>query len=213
MSYGDHILATGAEIANWENIFGAFLYETRFAGRAPILDIGPGRAWFTRQSPTNIVAVDLEEALVSAYAAQGLEVRQGSIENLPFEDNLFEGVFCCWLLEHLPDPSIGMREVRRVMAPGAYGCFIVPEARTLMSGFYDDLTHVRPFTRPSLEQLARLSGFKRFRVQDLFWTRGVRRLQPFIGDRGTLRLLAALDSFGRMMGITNGNNLMFEFWK
>jgi ubiquinone/menaquinone biosynthesis C-methylase UbiE len=38
---------------------------------------------------------------------------------LPFADETFDGVTCGYVLEHLPDPTEGLRELSRVMCPGA----------------------------------------------------------------------------------------------
>jgi len=50
MSYADYILRTGERFEAWEHTFGRYLYRSRFQGLKPILDIGPGRAWFMRQA-------------------------------------------------------------------------------------------------------------------------------------------------------------------
>jgi SAM-dependent methyltransferase len=44
----------------------------------------------------------------------------GSIEALPVEDGSFQLVLCSQVLEHCEDPAAGVREIRRVLAPG--GC-------------------------------------------------------------------------------------------
>ena len=38
---------------------------------------------------------------------------------LPFADESFDGVTCGYVLEHLPDPRIGLAELARVMQRGA----------------------------------------------------------------------------------------------
>jgi ubiquinone/menaquinone biosynthesis C-methylase UbiE len=41
------------------------------------------------------------------------------ITQLPFADATFDCVTCGYVLEHLPDASLGLRELSRVMQPGA----------------------------------------------------------------------------------------------
>lgn len=48
------------------------------------------------------------------------------ITALPFEDNVFDLVICSHVLEHVQDDAKAMRELRRVMRPGALGALIVP---------------------------------------------------------------------------------------
>jgi len=43
---------------------------------------------------------------------------QGAVENLPVEDASFDLVLCIQVLEHADDPARGVRELRRVVAPG-----------------------------------------------------------------------------------------------
>lgn len=44
---------------------------------------------------------------------------RGSAERLPFGESTFDAGFVCWLLEHVADPAPVLRELRRVLAPGA----------------------------------------------------------------------------------------------
>ncbi len=39
---------------------------------------------------------------------------------LPFRDQTFDRVHCSWMLEHVPDPTSVLKEVRRVLKPGGY---------------------------------------------------------------------------------------------
>jgi SAM-dependent methyltransferase len=43
---------------------------------------------------------------------------QGAVESLPVEDASFDLVLCIQVLEHVEDPAKGVRELRRVVAPG-----------------------------------------------------------------------------------------------
>jgi len=212
-SYGKHILSTGGALEQWELLFGRYLYESRFAGKTPILDLAAGRCWFTKQNPAAIVAVDIEPAIVERYAAEGIDIRLGDAYDLPFPDDHFEGVFCCWLFEHLTDCERAMTEIRRVLRPGGYACLIVPSAESLLAGFFDDYTHVRPFTEVSLAQLAKAGGFSRFATSYLVHTRGARHVLRWFGPEATLQRLRLMDAYGRRVGIVNRGNLMLEAWK
>jgi SAM-dependent methyltransferase len=213
VAYGDYILATGQGGEAWENGFGAYLYGSRFRGRRPVLDIGPGRCWFTRQDPENVVALDNQEAIVSHYRREGLNIVLGSVYEIPFEDSKFGGVFSCWLFEHLADPERAICEVARVTRPGGYVCLIVPSDRSLLRGFYDDYTHIRPYTSTSLRELGRAGGFSSVEVQHLLFTRGYGRLASKISPEALGRLFKLADRVARPIGIVNRNNLVFEGWK
>lgn len=213
-AYGDYILRTGRKIEAWENLFNRYLYESRFRGlEAPIIDLGPGRCAFTRQASDKIIAVDDSFAIVDRYKAEGLDIRLGSAYDLPFEDASVSGLYCCWLLEHLDNPLRCLTEVRRVLRTGGYTCLIVPSAESLSRGFYDDYTHLRPFTHESMRQLAEDAGFSRHRTNYLFWTRGLRRLIPSLGEDSLLSVLAIADRIAqRSRKLVNRYNLVFEAW-
>src|SRR5580692_9923318 len=94
-SYGSYILRTGGGIVGeLELLLGAQWYRTRFAGKAPILDLGPGRCWFTKQNVDDIVAVDNAPELVGHYGQEGINIRLGDAYRIPYPDEYFEGVFC-----------------------------------------------------------------------------------------------------------------------
>ena len=53
------------------------------------------------------------------------DLRQGSIEAIPFPDASFDIVMAAHVLEHLPDPLCGLREMVRVLRPGGRILFCV----------------------------------------------------------------------------------------
>jgi SAM-dependent methyltransferase len=212
-SYGDYILRTGSGVVgNLELLYGAHWFSTRFAGKRPILDLGPGRCWFTKQKPEHIIAVDNAPELVEHYRSQGIAIRLGNAYSIPFSKNFFQGVFCCWLLEHLAEPDRAMLEVQRVLQVGGYACVIVPSPNN-MTHFYDDYTHIRPFTHTSLRQLAEGAGFASSKIEYLPWTRGLSHVLRSFGSSFARKYLRLSDSLLRKFRVVNRNNLMLEAWK
>ena len=211
-SYGNYILRTGTEtIRDLELVYGAHWYWTRFAGKKPILDLGPGRCWFTKQNVEDIVAVDNAPDLVEYYRNEGINSHLGDAYHIPFADSSFEGVFCCWLFEHLAEPGRALAELRRVLKPDGYACVIVPSPND-MAAFYDDYTHVRPYTHASLTQLAEDTGFQKHRVECLPFTRGVKVVLRLAGSRAAGRYLRFSETVLRRFGLANRNHLMLEAW-
>src|SRR5579872_3096513 len=137
-SYGDYILRTGTGIVGQiELLLGAHWYQAKFHGKSPVLDLGPGRCWFTKQNVTDIVAVDNSCELVEHFTQEGINIKLGDAYHIPFPDGHFEGVFCCWLFEHLSEPVRSIMEIHRVLKPGGYLCLIVPTPNDMVA-FYDD---------------------------------------------------------------------------
>jgi SAM-dependent methyltransferase len=208
MTYGDHILATGTHgVREFELMLGRFLYERHFQGKAPVLDLAAGRCWFARQNVRDIQAVDIAPELVEHYAAEGIQITEGSAYAIPHPDETFEAVFCCWLIEHLDTPDVAMREIHRVLRPGGMCFLVVPSEHQLTRGFFDDYTHVRPYTRNSLVQLAQSNGFSAPVISYLPYTRFWGRLIPALGHERALMWLRRADRWLRPLRIVNRNML------
>lgn len=211
-SYGQYILTTGEGlISQIEMVWGRFWYESRFQALRPVADVGPGRCWFTRQNAADIVAIDNAPDLVEHYSTR-LRITLGSAQAIPFPDAFFEGVFCCWLFEHLPDPEPAIREFHRVLKPGGLCSIVVPTPADMVA-FYADYTHIRPFTATSLRQLAAVAPFARVRTQNLPWTRGLRYIHRSFGPDAGYRYLRFADRHLRRLGLRNRAHLVMDAWK
>lgn len=95
------------------------------------------------------------------------------LHKAPFKDNSFDVVFCNHVLEHVEDADQCMRELFRIMKPGGFGIFQVPQD-TSRQTTYEDKTitseadrelhfwqkdHVRLFGLDYKDKLA-AAGFK-----------------------------------------------------
>jgi arsenite methyltransferase len=77
-------------------------------------------------APTGrVIGIDLAPAMLAQahqkVAATGwshIDLREGDMEQLPFEDNTFDVVLCASGIFWLPDMVAGLREWRRVLKPG-----------------------------------------------------------------------------------------------
>jgi ubiquinone/menaquinone biosynthesis C-methylase UbiE len=52
------------------------------------------------------------------YAKGRFRLQQMNAQQMTFKAKSFDGAFLCWVLEHVPDPQLVMKEVRRVLKPG-----------------------------------------------------------------------------------------------
>ncbi|HET9853208.1 MAG TPA: class I SAM-dependent methyltransferase [Candidatus Limnocylindrales bacterium] len=90
-----------------------------------VLDVGCGPGALTaelvrRVGPEQVTAVDPSEPFVHAARERfpGLDVRRGTAEALPFDDNAFDAAIAQLVVHFMTDPVAGIREMARVTRPG-----------------------------------------------------------------------------------------------
>ena len=86
---------------------------------------------------------------------QGYDVNDLNLESerIPLEDNSTDLVISLALIEHLKDPSNFLQETLRILKPGSSLILSTPNWRYSRDVFYDDYTHVQPYTVISLTNL------------------------------------------------------------
>lgn len=112
---------------------------------ARVLDLGCGEGrhvhGLAMAGDYTVIGVDLDTASL-AKAKAGLEslpapstprggtitFEHGDATALPFADDSFDAVICSEVLEHLPDYSAALAEIRRVLRPEGMLCVSVPNA-------------------------------------------------------------------------------------
>jgi ubiquinone/menaquinone biosynthesis C-methylase UbiE len=158
---------------------------------ARCLDLGAGLGWgsagLVRRDPSlRVVAVDYDPAVlvrtrdyVRGTGARDVPACRADGKRLPFRDRTFDLVICLYALHHFRGYAEGLREIRRVMKPGATFALIDPirrEGRSSGRGHHG--MHVP--TRDELEGMLKDAGF------------GIDRLALSMGRaRGVMRLNAA----------------------
>jgi ubiquinone/menaquinone biosynthesis C-methylase UbiE len=81
------------------------------------------------------------------------------LTRLPYGDGTFDAVVCGWVLEHLPDPTPGLRELARVMRPGGKLLLLCTED-TLTGAMCSRLWHCRTYNRAQLRERCGACGLR-----------------------------------------------------
>jgi len=92
-----------------------------FTSSLHMLHFAPEQAFYKRFKKLknlNYVTTDLNSPLADVKA---------DICNLPFDDNTFDVILCNHVLEHIPDDRKAMEELYRVLKPGGWGIFQIPQ--------------------------------------------------------------------------------------
>ena len=103
-----------------------------FTKKHHLLHFAPEQAFYKRfKKLENIeyTTTDLNSPLADVKA---------DICNLPFADNSYDVILCNHVLEHIPDDTKAMQELHRVMKPGGWGVFQIPQDLNRETTFEDD---------------------------------------------------------------------------
>jgi ubiquinone/menaquinone biosynthesis C-methylase UbiE len=115
------------------------------SGKDKILDIGPGDGSFAKFCKRNDIYM-FEGNPESAFLLSKTfpNVIQGSLPNLPYEDQRFNLIHMSHVIEHLNPQEVydTLIEINRCCKPGGR---IIISAPLLWTGFYDDLSHIKPY--------------------------------------------------------------------
>ena len=159
--YIDHLQEHGEIISNDLRYIRAVV-----PAGARLLDIGAGRGSFVLQ------------AIEQGFQAYGLEVQPEAQQTwcrtgvpgvvadgfrTPFRESCFDVVRLKEVIEHVEDSLALVREARRLLKSGGYLIAHVPTPWSQfypVANFWDDYTHVRPYSRNGLRRLMTDGGLE-----------------------------------------------------
>jgi 2-polyprenyl-6-hydroxyphenyl methylase/3-demethylubiquinone-9 3-methyltransferase len=158
-----------------EAVLGPLMAASRKTTRH-VLDAGCGDGTFLvflRRLGLQVSGLVLAEAAAARARRRcpDADVRVGSLEEppLPFDGAAFDAVWCTEVLEHLFHVHSALAELNRLLKPGGLLMLTTPYhglAKNLLiatcafDGHYNpDLSHIRFFTRRTLERSLRRAGF------------------------------------------------------
>ena len=122
--------------------------DSLFPAGSLVLEAGCGVGAQTRiiagKNPdTRFVSVDLSEdslkeagKRIRSEGISNVEFKQADIYHLPFNDETFDAVFICFVLEHLHNPGTALQELKRVLKKG--GTLVAIEGDHGSTFFYPD---------------------------------------------------------------------------
>jgi len=127
-----------------------------------LLDIGSGKGnhlvGFSRRGMT-VCGLDKRDECVEVL--RDFDIRSCDIERepFPFEENTFDFVYSKSVLEHVTNTDNFLKEALRVLKPGGKAVLMTPDWRSQHEFFWDDYTHVKPFTRKGLQDAMWINGY------------------------------------------------------
>jgi 2-polyprenyl-3-methyl-5-hydroxy-6-metoxy-1,4-benzoquinol methylase len=93
---------------------------------------------------------------------RGIDINECNLEtdNFPIQSESIDVAVSMAVVEHIHDPGHFLAEITRVLKAGGVLWMDTPDISACGSAFWDDPTHVHPYTRSSLKTLLEISGFK-----------------------------------------------------
>lgn len=160
------------------------------------LDVGCGPGALTtvlvdRLGPSDVVALDPSEPFVSALRERmpSVDVRLGSAEDVPFDDDSFDLALAQLVVNFMRDPAAGLREMARVTRPGGLLAASVWDhagGRGPLTPFWSGVADVHP----GAPDESGLVGAREGDLVELFEAAGLGDVEPF-----TLTVRVAFASF------------------
>ena len=83
---------------------------------------------------------------------------------LPYNDHEFDIIVSLAVIEHISNVSNYMSEILRVLKPGGIIYLSTPNFRFCYKSFFNDPTHVKPYTDKSVERLLNIWGFEKVKT-------------------------------------------------
>jgi SAM-dependent methyltransferase len=140
-----------------------FLVLALSSCRGRVLDVGAGEAPWRDLLPVGVEYVGVDADLSGEFGMR----RQSNIiyydgKRLPFDDASFDHVLCIEVLEHVPDPSTFLADLKRVLRQGGTLILTVPWSARLHHLPYD----YSRFTRFGLVALLDTAGFSGVTIEE-----------------------------------------------
>jgi len=164
--YGHYLdsVQDGAKIRENLTAFVPFFRDCR-----QVLDLGCGSGPFLenlRDAGINAVGVDADALAAEQAAASGLRViRADVLQFLQDSNDIFDGIFCSHLVEHLPFEALVelVERIARRLTPGGILVMAFPNPESLemqLFHFWVDPQHVRFYHPTLIQAMLRHYGFE-----------------------------------------------------
>lgn len=101
-------------------------------------------------------SIDIAKATCRAAGITNVAFLQADLLSVSFEDESFDHVFLCFVLEHLPKPELALKALKRLIRPG--GTITVIEGDHGSAHFHPDSVFARRAINCQVELQARSGG-------------------------------------------------------
>jgi len=147
-------------------------YLEYFSKEFPIVDIGCGDGFFIRllkEQGYSAIGVDANSSCIKKCKERNIRVfREDALSYLEQNQKSFGGIICSHLIEHIPNDHLNsfIRRCYEAMIQNGILLIITPNINNLggSANFWNDPTHIRPFTLSSMQKLLSKNRFEIIRI-------------------------------------------------
>lgn len=124
-----------------------------------LLDVGSGRGnhlvGFSRNG-LKCSGLDLRPQNLPPFEIKKCDIEK---ESFPYESNTFDVIYSKSVIEHVFNTDNFVKEIYRVLKPGGIAIIMCPDWGSQYKHYWDDYTHVKAWTRKSLQNCMRINQF------------------------------------------------------
>lgn len=151
-----------------------------------IVDLGCGTGEFLEMAKEifpKVLGVDLNDYAVKTCKKKGIPAMKADVNNTKLKTNSFDVVRSKEVLEHVQDAEKFILECKRILKKNGYLVIHVPSQWSVfypITNFWDDYTHVKPFTKRGVIRLLSNTGFTTIYVKG--YTIGRNIIESLVGN-------------------------------
>lgn len=133
-------------------------------GAYTVVELGPGDGWALSCERPSLkkIAIDAGSRHAAKLSRAGIEFHECDISTdvLPVGDHSVDLIMMIHVIEHIRDPAHLMMQFARILRKGGGLYFRTPNIIRLGHRFWDDYTHVKPYTPDAIQRMAKAFGFE-----------------------------------------------------
>jgi len=111
-----------------------------------------------------VIGIDMSKELIETNKDKNINLQLGNAEELKFEDESFNLIIACAVIEHVDNPSKMLSECRRVLKKGGILILTSPnqiyDKLVSLSGYIKDEEHVETMNLKKMKQYLKKNKFK-----------------------------------------------------
>ena len=195
------IIKTFFGLNHRHELFLYLLYNRYFAGeKISVLDVGAGTGYALSYNNSNLrkYAVDCDNYFEIKFRENNINFIHYNMENDDLSElgkiigEKVDLLIMNQVIEHIYYPDKLLGQIGKILKPGGIAYITTPDIEKFKFEFFNDYSHVRPFSKASIKQLFKTYSF------EILSLKNTSSLQFYVNALNIPFLLSALFRIGKM---------------